>query len=30
MALTQAKANLTDAQIAYRVHTKRYRDLIAH
>ncbi|MBR4563553.1 MAG: TolC family protein [Paludibacteraceae bacterium] len=29
-ALTQAKANLTDAQIAYRVHTKRYRDLIAH
>ena len=29
-ALTQAKANLTDAQIAYRVQTKRYRDLIAH
>ncbi len=29
-ALTQAKADLTDAQIAYRVQTKRYRDLIAH
>lgn len=27
---TQAKADLTDAQIAYKVQTKRYKDLIAH
>ena len=27
-ALTQAKADLTDAQIAYRVQTKRYKDLV--
>ena len=26
--LTQAKAELTDAKIAYRVQTKRYKDLI--
>lgn len=28
-ALTQANADLTDAQIAYRVQTRRYQDLIA-
>ena len=27
-ALTQAKADLTDAQIAYKVQTRRYKDLI--
>ena len=26
--LTQAKADLTDAQIAYRVHSRRYKDLV--
>ena len=29
-ALTQAKTELTDAKIAYRVQTKRYKDLIAN
>lgn len=28
MMLTQAKTELTDAQIAYRVHSRRYKDLI--
>jgi outer membrane protein TolC len=29
MTLTQAQAELTDAQIAYRVRCRRYRDLVA-